>query len=122
MTPRVPVWRPAQQPFFSRKRVAVSSAIALSVCFFGNMALAWLRAPSASDLRAGHALFVHEWQPNDPLSSAGDGLGPGFNARSCGACHFQGGIGGGGGLQQNVAAFDVLPTVDHPVPTGGVIH
>ena len=40
-------------------------------------------------------MFEREWQPNDPLAH-GDGLGPVFNAKSCAACHFQGGVGGGG--------------------------
>ena len=40
---------------------------------------------------AGRELFNHDWEVNDPLSS-GDGLGPVFNAKSCVACHSQGGL------------------------------
>ncbi len=86
------------------------------------MALAWLRAPSAKDIRSGAELFAHQWVPNDSLSAEGDGLGPVFNAKSCAECHFQGGVGGGGAIQHNVAAFEVLPTLGHAAPTGGVIH
>ncbi len=82
----------------------------------------WWNEPSAKDIQAGKELFKHEWKPNDPLSRAGDGLGPVFNEVSCVACHFQGGVGGGGALKQNVAAFEVLPTEGHPQPGGGVVH
>jgi len=122
MTPRVPRWRPEVQPLFTWKRTLVATVVVCSMWYFSGIALAWWRAPSATDLRVGEQLFIHQWVPNDPLSAAGDGLGPVFNARSCAECHFQGGVGGGGGLQQNVAAFEVLPTLDHPAPTGGVIH
>ena len=56
-----------------------------------------LDAPQASVQikEAGLTLFEHEWKPGDPLAK-GDGLGPVFNERSCVACHFQGGVGGGG--------------------------
>jgi CxxC motif-containing protein (DUF1111 family) len=60
---------------------------------------------SPEDVRAGGVLFTHEWQPKDPLCNGGDGLGPVFNAASCGACHRQGGLGGGGGLEHNVTVF-----------------
>src|SRR5437764_12720486 len=54
----------------------------------------------------GQELFIHEWQPNDPLAG-GDGLGPVFNAKSCAACHFQGGAGGAGENQGDVQVFQV---------------
>jgi len=66
-----------------------------------------------SDMAAsGRELFVHEWTPNDPLSAGGDGLGPVFNANSCAACHKQGGLGGGGPLENNVTTFT---QIDNPV-------
>ena len=82
-----------------------------------------LRAPRArAEVRqAGLDLFVHEWQPHDPLAH-GDGLGPVFNARSCVACHFQGGVGGGGGPKENVVAFEALPTPGRPVVQTGLVH
>jgi CxxC motif-containing protein (DUF1111 family) len=70
---------------------------------------------------AGATLFMHEWQVADALSPEGDGLGPVFNARSCVACHNQGGTGGGGGLDHNVTTFLVLP-VDGKPQREGVIH
>src|SRR5262245_11794035 len=68
----------------------------------------WRGPPTASaDVKAkGHALFVHEWTPHDPLAK-GDGLGPVFNASSCVACHHQGGAGGAGPGSANVRAFAV---------------
>src|ERR1700677_2447413 len=68
----------------------------------------------------GKKLFTHEWTVNDPLSG-GDGLGPVFNATSCVACHHQGGVGGGGGLEHNVTTFISQPGGRGKV-TQGVIH
>ena len=65
---------------------------------------------NAAFASAGQALFVHEWQPNDPLCADGDGLGPVFNARSCVACHNQRGPGGGGDLRFNVTTFTLRQT------------
>ena len=70
----------------------------------------WILSPSEAELIAeGRELFVHEWAPNVPLSGAGDGLGPVFNETSCVACHFQGGVGGGGAVEQNVSACALTP-------------
>ncbi|WP_435017283.1 di-heme oxidoredictase family protein [Tundrisphaera sp. TA3] len=81
----------------------------------------WAPRASASAKAAGLALFEHEWTPHDPLAK-GDGLGPVFNGRSCVACHFQGGVGGGGNNKQNVRSFMALPTKDRPDLSGGLIH
>ncbi len=80
-------------------------------------------APSASATvkEAGLALFEHEWKPGDSLAS-GDGLGPVFNERSCVACHFQGGVGGGGDPKHNVTSFEVHPVPGRPDVMGGVLH
>ncbi|WP_406695592.1 di-heme oxidoredictase family protein [Singulisphaera sp. Ch08] len=53
-------------------------------------------------LREGRDLFSRAWVPNDPRSHGGDGLGPVFNARSCLACHDQGGPGGAGPVERNI--------------------
>jgi CxxC motif-containing protein (DUF1111 family) len=53
---------------------------------------------------AGERLFLREWTPCDSYAG-GDGLGPVYNAGSCVACHFQNGIGGSGGLAENVTMF-----------------
>jgi len=81
------------------------------------------RAPSASATvkEAGLALFEHDWKPGDSLAS-GDGLGPVFNERSCVACHFQGGVGGGGDAKHNVTSFEVHPVPGRPDVMGGVLH
>jgi CxxC motif-containing protein (DUF1111 family) len=74
--------------------------------------------------QAGETLFQHEWKPNDPLSSGGDGLGPVYNATSCVACHHQGGPGGAGGLEHNVTTFTINQfTVDQRREVReGVVH
>jgi CxxC motif-containing protein (DUF1111 family) len=71
---------------------------------------------------AGNQLFVREWLQGDKRSHAGDGLGPLFNARSCVACHHQGGVGGAGPKQNNatiVSAFVQLN--DGPININGVM-
>jgi CxxC motif-containing protein (DUF1111 family) len=77
---------------------------------------------SLGDQLAGKVLFTHEWQPKDPLCAGGDGLGPVFNARSCAACHRQGGLGGGGGLEHNVTLFVDDRGGRGGKPREGVIH
>lgn len=62
-------------------------------------------SPDPQMVQAGESLFEHEWRPDDPLSPDGDGLGPVFNAKSCVACHRQGGVGGGGPRKNNVLTF-----------------
>ncbi len=39
------------------------------------------------EMKRGEILFTKEWVPHDPLSHAGDGLGPVYNDTSCVACH-----------------------------------
>ena len=70
----------------------------------------------ARQISPGEFLFNHEWEVNDPLCPDGDGLGPVFNARSCVACHNQGGPGGSGGTEHNVTTFVVVPD-DPKAPT-----
>jgi CxxC motif-containing protein (DUF1111 family) len=85
---------------------------------FGFKGASWLLHSTArphydADMsQAGRDLFVHEWTPGDPLAGSGDGLGPVFNAKSCAACHKQGGLGGGGPLENNVTTFT---QIDNPV-------
>lgn len=71
--------------------------------------------------RLGKVLFEHQWQTNDSLS-AGDGLGPVFNARACSDCHSQGGVGGSGPSERNVLTFEVRPTPGEPHGQSGVVH
>lgn len=80
--------------------------------------------PSTEELtQQGKMLFEHEWKPHDPLAAGGDGLGPVFNAKSCVACHFQGGVGGAGPNDNNVTAFEVEPRPNHPdTVVNGVVH
>jgi CxxC motif-containing protein (DUF1111 family) len=83
----------------------------------------WAPRADASVKLAGLELFNHRWEPHDVLAGAGgDGLGPVFNARSCVACHFQGGVGGGGGNKQNVSSFETAPTKGDPNLHDGLIH
>ncbi len=102
---------------------ALLLAVGLGAIWFFSPGLPVLWGPWASAATKAHGklLFEHEWQPNDPLAG-GDGLGPVFNARSCVACHFQGGVGGGGPNQRNVRTFEVRPTRRDPELHSGVIH
>lgn len=59
-----------------------------------------LWATSPASIQQGQALFEQEWSSRNPTVGS-DGLGPLFNARSCVACHHQGGIGGGGDSRFN---------------------
>ena len=60
----------------------------------------------------GRELFLREWMEHDELSPGGDGLGPMFNARSCLACHRQGGVGGSGPKDTNVQVLCLVPPTD----------
>ena len=62
------------------------------------------KSPAAS----GQELFERVWQPLYGPQAGGDGLGPLFNERSCIACHFQGGIGGSGPNNNNVAVMTAV--------------
>ena len=89
--------------------------------FSPGLPVLWGPHASAAQKEAGGALFEHEWQVNDPLAH-GDGVGPVFNARSCVACHFQGGVGGGGSVAHNVTGFEVMPTRQRPDIQTGIVH
>lgn len=86
---------------------------------------AWWRpgppSAAAETVAAGRDLFAHEWQPHDPLAH-GDGLGPVFNATSCAACHFQGGLGGGGGAKANVVTFTARSSDTGQQLLAGLLH
>jgi len=60
-----------------------------------------LALPVAASAVPGRDLFLRTWTAMDPRSHGADGLGPTFNARSCAACHDQGGVGGGGPRARN---------------------
>lgn len=89
--------------------------------FSGGLPILWGPTASAAEVAAGRDLFEHEWQPNDPLAH-GDGLGPVFNAKSCVACHFQGGAGGGGEVAHNAVNYEVLPRPLDPDLHVGTVH
>lgn len=112
--PELPDWRDVVRDW----RVQAGAAV-LALGAIGWSAL----QPSKAELaREGEMLFVHEWTPFDDLANGGDGLGPVFNAKSCVACHSQGGVGGAGGNQHNVVAYETLPTPGDPTVSGGVVH
>jgi CxxC motif-containing protein (DUF1111 family) len=110
-----------KQPHFGWFLLVASLALAPA----GFRMLTW-RAPRHQDVdsdmaRAGQVLFNHEWKAKDPLANGGDGLGPVFNAKSCTACHNQGGVGGGGDLEHNVTAF-IIEDKGQPKAREGVVH
>jgi cytochrome c peroxidase len=89
--------------------------------FWNGIPVIWGPSARAADVAEGRDLFEHEWTANDPLAH-GDGVGPVFNAHSCAACHFQGGLGGGGGLQHNAVTYEVLPRPGDSTFLTGAIH
>jgi CxxC motif-containing protein (DUF1111 family) len=100
---------------FASLKVIVPLVLVLPFAYRG---VTWLTRSTpqphydATASQAGRELFVHEWTPGDPLAAAGDGLGPVFNAKSCAECHKQGGLGGGGPLENNVTTFT---QIDNPI-------
>jgi cytochrome c peroxidase len=111
----------------SNPRLWVGSGTVLTA----GLVVTWVLSPGlpviigpwalASTKAAGQEVFEHEWEANDPLAE-GDGVGPVYNARSCVACHNQGGVGGGGDNSHNVRAFEVMPTAKSPDVKAGVVH
>ncbi len=112
----------------SSKRWWLVAAAALALLPAGLRMLTWQSARETTydlgEADAGRTLFVHQWTASDPLAKGGDGLGPVFNASSCAECHKQGGLGGAGGLAQNVTLFTVAraATTDKGKPREGVVH
>lgn len=53
-----------------------------------------VQAQSSLDFVTGRALFEKNWVPSPASTTASDGLGPYYNARSCMQCHPDGGRGG----------------------------
>lgn len=63
-------------------------------------------AASPQSILMGRQLFNQDWQPTNP-AMGGDGLGPMFNAKSCVACHRQGGPGGAGDATVNAKSIGI---------------
>ena len=65
--------------------------------------------PNAIDqqrIQQGRALFERVWPSRNP-GLGSDGLGPLHNAKSCVACHHQGGVGGSGGARFNAKSIGI---------------
>jgi CxxC motif-containing protein (DUF1111 family) len=109
-----------QRRAFGFGMLAVATIAGYWMFFSDGLPIIWGPTARASEVAAGRELFEREWSPNDPMAH-GDGLGPVFNARSCAACHFQGGLGGGGANEHNAVGFEVLPRPgDHTFVTGTI--
>lgn len=132
LTRRVPRWnrvRPALGMLRTRRGMACM-VLLTSAAWFGGRWFFTERAATSAEISTGRELFLHEWQPGSPdnpsadklVAEGGDGLGPVFNARSCVACHFQGGVGGAGDNRHNVSTFAVVATKARPTFHSGVIH
>jgi CxxC motif-containing protein (DUF1111 family) len=89
--------------------------------FFPGLPVRHAPFASVQIKEAGLTIFEHDWKQGDSLAK-GDGLGPVFNERSCVACHFQGGVGGGGDLAHNVMAFEVHPVPGRAQVCEGIVH
>ncbi|TDO99740.1 di-heme oxidoredictase family protein [Marinomonas balearica] len=55
--------------------------------------LSGLSAEEKLDFELGRSIFERFWVPSPSSTTASDGLGPIFNARSCHSCHMNGGRG-----------------------------
>ncbi|MEM6469708.1 MAG: di-heme oxidoredictase family protein [Planctomycetota bacterium] len=63
-------------------------------------------SPAAASVIMGKQLFEQTWSQRSPRLGS-DGLGPLFNAKSCVACHNQGGTGGGGAAEFNAKTIGI---------------
>lgn len=95
--------------------LTVVGSAGIAISYFHN-------SPSAEVLAAGKVLFEHKFTAHDPLCGNGDGLGPVFNADSCVACHFQGGVGGSGPNEFNVTTFEAFPVPGRAEVVAGGVH
>lgn len=110
-----------QRRLFGLGAFVVAAVVTYFLFFSDGLPILWGPSASASEVAAGRDLFEHEWTPNDPLAH-GDGLGPVFNAKSCAACHFQGGVGGGGSVEHNALGFEVHSRPGDPTFHTGTVH
>ena len=92
---------------FKRYLILIAAIVFAMVCGLEGLK-AWNVRVTPERVAAGKTLFEHDWKIGDSLCGGGDGLGPVFNARSCVACHFQGGLGGSSGNEFNVTSFEVI--------------
>ena len=88
-------------------RTATRVALGALLACVASSAQASSYPEAKGDIASGEEIFMHRWTPGDSRSRGGDGLGPVFNARSCAACHHQGGAGGAGGQDANVQVLRV---------------
>jgi CxxC motif-containing protein (DUF1111 family) len=109
--------------FFGWRKAAVALLFSAGVAglAWAYVAARFDGAATAEMRQAGRELFVRQWTPHDSQTK-GDGLGPVFNANSCLACHFQGGVGGGGDVTHNVTAYEVHPTTRDRKLNKGLVH
>ena len=56
--------RPRKPSTVNWRRYLTLTAALVGVGLMGNLALAWLHAPTAKDVRSGAELFAHQWVPN----------------------------------------------------------
>jgi len=105
-----------------RKAALLFIATALVVWLIAHSVAARFHPGATAEMKqAGQELFIHQWVSHDPRAH-GDGLGPVFNANSCVACHFQGGVGGGGDSAHNVTAYEVHPNIRDKKLQKGLVH
>src|SRR5262245_21360442 len=75
----------------------------LLLCAVATLSIAAETRHREDVLAEGERLFVKEFTVGQAGPNGGDGLGPLFNHVSCAACHRQGSLGGGGGIEFNVS-------------------
>jgi len=96
----------------------------------GTGVLAWLFLASAADAWSPVSRRKCSKRGKNSSSTNGspaiqgprDGLGPVFNANSCVACHFQGGIGAAATSLNNVVAYESTPPFRDKKLHKGLVH
>jgi len=95
---------------FLRQPLATILAVTvITVSILGTCKPVTAVGPNAIDQQAiqqGKELFEREWPSRNPRLG-NDGLGPLHNAKSCVACHHQGGVGGGGDARFNAKSIGI---------------
>jgi CxxC motif-containing protein (DUF1111 family) len=103
--------------FLMRTATLMLGSLALGLAGWAAEVHAGVKPRPQKAVSEGQSHFMRKWQPNDPRSHGGDGLGPVFNEKSCLGCHNLGGPGGGGPSSRNVQILTpILTTTGNQKP------
>ncbi|MDA7864686.1 hypothetical protein N9B24_01025 [bacterium] len=95
--------------FLKRLLSPIISTALLTAIALGTSDFLMAAGPNTIDpqrIQRGRALFEREWPSRNP-NLGSDGRGPLHNAKSCVACHHQGGVGGSGDARFNAKSISI---------------